>query len=92
MVPPQGSDEMDERPECTGFPAQNEQRGEGTEGEGRLPLSAAWISPDLLAETRRVWSKVYGRPVTQEEAVHILTNVRRLVEVLMETELEEESE
>ena len=40
----------------------------------------AWITDDLLAETRRVWSLAYGRVIAEEEAIEILTNVRRLAE------------
>jgi len=43
----------------------------------------AWISDDLLAKTQRVWSRAYGRPVSEEEAVEILINVKRTAEVLM---------
>jgi len=66
-------------PESTGFQAQPEPLIKGR----KRPLSAAWISDGLLAETRRVWSKEYGRPVDEEEAIEILMNVRRLAEVLM---------
>jgi hypothetical protein len=41
-----------------------------------------------LAETQEVWTEVYGRSVTTEEAVEMLTSVRRLTEVLMRTESE----
>jgi hypothetical protein len=47
-----------------------------------LPVSTAWITDELLQDTRRVWSKAYGRVVSPEEAVEILMNVRRLAEVL----------
>jgi hypothetical protein len=47
------------------------------------PLSAAWISPGLLAKTKRVWSKNYGRRVDDDEAVEILQNTRRLAEALV---------
>ena len=47
------------------------------------PLSIAWISDELLAKTRRVWSKAYGRPVSTEEAVEILTNVKHMAEALL---------
>jgi len=50
--------------------------------EGRS-LFMAWISDDLLAKTQRVWSRAYGRPVSEEEAVEILINVKRTAEVLM---------
>jgi len=43
----------------------------------------AWISDELLAETIDVWSENYGRPISEEEAVEILMNVKRLGEVLL---------
>lgn len=46
------------------------------------PLSLAWVSEELLARTREVWSKAYGRVVSAEEAVEILRNVKNLAEVL----------
>lgn len=48
-----------------------------------VPLSAAWITGDLLWNTRRVWSKVYRRPIDDEEATEILMNVKRFAEVLL---------
>lgn len=66
-------------PESSGFRADP---GPLIKGRKR-PLAAAWISDRLLAETRRIWSKEYGRPVDEEEAIEILMNVRRLAEVLM---------
>ena len=47
------------------------------------PLSIAWISDELLAKTQQVWSKAYGRPISTEEAVEILTNVKRMAQVLL---------
>ncbi len=49
-----------------------------------------WLSDKRIAETRRVWSKAYGRVISEEEAVEILTNVRRLAEVLLCAEVEKE--
>ena len=46
--------------------------------------SPAWVSEDLLAETRRVWSEAYEREIDQFEALEILGNVRRLADVLWE--------
>jgi hypothetical protein len=43
----------------------------------------AWISDELLAETVEVWTEAYGRPVSEDEAVEILLNVKRLGEVLL---------
>jgi len=52
-------------------------------GRNGRPLSLAWISDELLAKTQQVWSKAYGRPVSEEEAVEILMNVKRFAEVLL---------
>lgn len=46
------------------------------------PPSAAWMSPALMEKTHVVWSKRYGRPLEQHEAVEILDNVRRFAEVV----------
>ena len=48
----------------------------------------AWISDELLAETIDVWSEAYGRPVSDDEAVEILMNVKRLGEVLLQARRE----
>ncbi len=47
------------------------------------PLSQAWITDDLVAETRRVWSPAYGRVLSDEEAVEILMNVKRFAEAIL---------
>lgn len=47
------------------------------------PLSLAWITDDLVAETRRVWSPVYGRVLSDDEAVEILMNVKRFAEAIL---------
>jgi len=51
---------------------------------GGRPLSIAWISDELLAKTQEVWSEAYNRPVSEEEAVEILMNVKHMAEALME--------
>lgn len=43
---------------------------------------ASWMTDELLEKTQKVWSKVYGRSVTQFEAVQILRNVKRLAELV----------
>jgi hypothetical protein len=53
------------------------------------PLSMQWMTEERVAETRRVWSKAYGRVISDDEAVEILMNVRRLAEVLLRAEQEE---
>ena len=64
--------------------------GEGVTGleRDRRPLSMAWISDELLAKTIDVWSTNYGRPISEDEAVEILMNVKRFAEVLLEARKE----
>lgn len=52
------------------------------------PPRPAWIPDALLAETIRVWSKAYRRPISEDEAVEILTNVKRLGEALLQAKRE----
>lgn len=47
------------------------------------PLSMAWIPDDLLAETIELWSESYGRLISEDEAVEILMNVKRMGELLI---------
>ena len=42
-----------------------------------------WVSESLFMETRRVWSRAYGREVSDTEVIEILVNVRRLTETLL---------
>jgi hypothetical protein len=44
-----------------------------------------WLSPERIAETRRFWSRAYGRVISDDDAIEILTNVRGLAEVLLRT-------
>ncbi len=66
------------RPESPGFPGEIEQHEGGRRASSEVPLSAGWITEDLLRETRQVFTNAYGRVVTAEEAVEILMNIRRL--------------
>lgn len=50
----------------------------------RRPLSLAWVSDDLIAETQRLWSARYGREIAVDEAIEILFNVKRFAEMLLE--------
>lgn len=59
------------------------------------PLRAeaeAWMTDELIEETRRVWSKGYRRVITVEEAVEILANVKNAAEAFMDAALEGQSE
>lgn len=65
----------------------------GLSGENRPHVTLpgprpAWIPDTLLAETVEVWSECYGRPVSEEEAVDILVNVRRLGEAILKAKRE----
>lgn len=40
----------------------------------------AWVSKHLLDHTRAVWSKAYGRVVSEPEALEILKSVRRVTQ------------
>ena len=65
----------------------NEHGGHATGLQDRQrPLSMAWISEELLAETIEVWSEAYGRVIGEDEAVEILMIVKRLGEVLLKAQ------
>ena len=38
-----------------------------------------WVKDDLITNTIDVWSKVYGRSISEAEAVEILLNLRNFV-------------
>lgn len=48
---------------------------------GRLPTDA-WMTEELILDTQKVWSGIYGRVLSAEEALDILRNVKGLAEVL----------
>jgi hypothetical protein len=54
------------------------------------PLPTQWLTDERIAEARRVWSKTYGRVISDDEAIEILMNVRRLAEILLRAEEEKE--
>jgi hypothetical protein len=56
------------------------------------PLSTQWVSHERIAEARRVCSQAYGRVISEDEAIEILTNVRRLAEVLIRADEEAKNE
>ena len=70
-------------PQLAGFPPHTGHHGHEPGPVAVRPLSTQWLSDERIAETRRVWSKAYGRVISEDEAVEILTNVRRLAEVLL---------
>jgi hypothetical protein len=52
------------------------------QGATRRPLADAWISDDLLTEAIAVWSRIYHRPISEEEAMAMLKNVKQAGEAI----------
>lgn len=73
-------------PQLAGLPPGTGHHGPEPEPAATRPLSLQWLSEERIAEARRVWSKAYGRVISDDEAVEILMNVRRLAEVLLRAE------
>jgi hypothetical protein len=74
--------------ELTGFPSEN---GDPVTVSGEVPgrpASLAWMTDELIAETQRVWSPLYGRQLSRDDAVEILRNVKRFAEVMMSVQRE----
>lgn len=72
----------------TGLPAPESQPQCAPNTPPERALSTAWVSDELLAETRDVWSEAYGHEIDDAEAMEILMNVKRLGEVLMKARKE----
>ena len=71
-----------------GFPTPTGHHGAEPDPADVRPLSMQWLSDERVAEARRVWSRAYGRVISVDEAVEILTNVRRLAEVFVRADEE----
>ena len=82
---------MPSSPQMAGLPTQTEHHGPEPSSVDVRPLSMQWLSDERIAVARRVWSKAYGRVISEDEAIEILMNVRRLAEVLLRAEEEKES-
>ena len=82
---------MPSSPRPAGFSTQTGHHGPEPDPVDVRPLSTQWLSDERIAEARRVWSKAYGRVISNDEAIEILMNVRRLAEVLLRAEEEKES-
>lgn len=46
------------------------------------PGTPAWITADLIAHTLRIWQPRYSAPLTPDDAVYIILNAGRLLDVL----------
>lgn len=80
---------MPNPPHSTGFPRHPEVQGQGESPEettaGGRPLALAWITDDLIKEHQRIWSRMYRRVITEEEAVEIIMNIRGFAEAVLES-------
>lgn len=72
---------MPDSPRIPGLSSENDP---SVGAETKRPLSSAWISPKLLRNALAVWSSRYGRPLTDEEGIEILMNVKRLGEAMVD--------
>lgn len=86
-VSPEENENAQNGSKPTGFPSECRYHDEGRPSGRRVPLSAPWITEELLDETCRVWSKAAGRPITDDEAVEILLNVRNLAYALIRAKM-----
>jgi hypothetical protein len=86
-----GNNSVASSPKLTGLPPGTGHHGPEPGRAADRPLSTQWLSDERIAEARRVWSKAYGRVISEEEAIEILVNVRRLAEVLLRAEEEKTS-
>ncbi|MCC6906833.1 MAG: hypothetical protein IT430_02740 [Phycisphaerales bacterium] len=53
------------------------------------PVALAWITDELIAEHRRVWSSRYRRIITEEEAIEIIMNIKRFAETVLDATAQE---
>ncbi len=72
-----------ERGELTGFHPEVMADGEVMDARVGRPLSLDWITDGLLADTKDVWFQELGREVSEDEAIDMLINVKRLAETLL---------
>jgi hypothetical protein len=79
---------MGNQPELTGCNGPEMEHVTEPEEASERPLSMAWISEELLAETREIWTEAYGRPVGDMEATEILMNVKRMATALLKAKKE----
>lgn len=73
----------------TGLPRTPEVQGEGDAAAGGRPLELAWITDELIEKHRRVWSRMYRRIITEEEAIEIIMNIVRFAEAVLEAVAQE---
>lgn len=70
--------------ESTGFPRPPEVQGQGEPAvTGGRPVALAWITDELIEKHRRVWSRMYGRVISEAEAIEIIMNIKRFGEAIL---------
>ena len=80
---------MPDSPQFAGFEPESRHHGPEPETVALRPVAQEWMSDELIADTRRVWSKAYGRVISVEEAVEILNNVRRFADAVVRAQRKE---
>lgn len=50
--------------------------------ESEISTRPAWITAEIMANTRRVWEPRYGHPLSDAEIVEMIVGVTRLYDVL----------
>lgn len=55
------------------------------------PGTPAWITPQLVQQTLRVWQPYYSSPLTVDDAVTMILDVSRLFDVLAQRERSRET-
>jgi hypothetical protein len=61
--------------------------------EVRVPPGApAWVTPELIQHTLRVWQPFYEHPLTTQDALGMILSIGRIVEPLTEPDREPTSE
>jgi hypothetical protein len=55
--------------------------------EVRVPPGApAWVTPELIQHTLRVWQQFYEHPLTAQDALTMILSTGRIVEALAEAD------
>jgi hypothetical protein len=75
-------------PQLTGFSPESRDHGPVLRPAEPRCVGGEWMSDELMADTRRVWSVAYGRVISTDEAVEILNNVKRLADVMLRAQRE----
>ena len=89
LARPLGKFSVPSSPQSVGFPAPDGHTGCDPDLVGVRPLSIEWLSNERIAEARRVWSRAYDRVISEDEAIEILMNVRRLANALLRAKEEQ---